>query len=165
MMQAVEGPGWGRSNGFVNVGVTMDDLSPVRVSDRLLVLDVINSYAWSYDERDLASLERAFTVDAVWDGSVAGSAQVGPYQGRDEIVAWLTGHMNSQVDQRRHVIANPTFVSQTDTTAVVNTYLVLTSVSGGKARLVTSGFYKFELQKVAGAWAISHIFGGFDGPF
>jgi hypothetical protein len=30
---------------------------------------------------------------------------------------------------------------------------------------VTSGFYKFELQKVAGVWMISHLFGGFDSPF
>ena len=165
MDQAAEAPGWGRSKGFVDVGVTAAELSPTRVSDRLLVLDVINRYAWGYDERDLASLERTFTADAVCDGSVAGSVEVEPYEGRDEIVAWLKGYMDDQADQRRHVITNPVFVSQTDTTAVVNTYLVLISVSSGQARLVTSGYYRFELQKVAGAWMISHLFGGFDSPF
>jgi SnoaL-like domain len=165
MDESLQIPGWGRSNGFLEVGVVAAELSPERTADRLLVLDVINRYGFSYDERDLVSLGRTFTDDAVFDGSVAGSMEVGPYRGREDIVAWLKGHMDGQEDQRRHAITNPTFVSQTSTAAVVNAYLVLTSVSAGQARLVTSGFYKFELEKLEGGWAISHIFAGFDSPF
>jgi hypothetical protein len=165
MEKTVEAPGWGRSNGFVDVGVTVAELSADQVRDRLLILDVVNRYGWSYDERDLGSLERTFTADAVFDGSVAGSFPVGPYEGRDAIIEWLKGHMESQHDQRRHGTINPTFVSQTDSTATVNAYLILTSVADGQARLVTTGFYIFDLKKTDGAWAISHAFGGFDSAF
>ena len=165
MEKTAEAPAWGRSNGFVDVGVSAAELSADQVRDRLLILDVVNRYGWSYDERDLASLERTFTADAVFDGNVAGSFPVGPYEGRAAIVEWLQGHMDSQQDQRRHATTNPTFVAQTDSTATVNAYLILTSVADGQARLVTSGFYRFDLTKAEGSWAISHIFGGFDAAF
>jgi hypothetical protein len=165
MEQAVEPPGWGRSNGFIDVGVSAADLSPEQVKDRLLVLDVVNRYGWSYDERDMGALERTFTLEAVFDGNVAGSVPIGPYEGRGAIVDWLKGHMAAQEDQRRHTILNPIFVSQTESSAVVNAYLVLTSVAGGQVRLVTTGFYKFELEKREGMWAIGHIFAGFDSAF
>jgi hypothetical protein len=165
MEQAVETPGWGRSNGFVELGRVATDVSSEQLKDRLLVLDVINRYGWSYDERDLDALGRAFTTDAVFDGNVAGSFPVGPYKGREAIVDWLKEHMAAQDDQRRHTILNHIVVAQTESTAVVNTYLVLTSVAERQARLVTTGFYKFELEKLDGGWAISHIFAGFDSPF
>ena len=163
--QSVDGPGWGRSNGFVDVGVSATQLSADEVKDRLLVLDVVNRYGWSYDERDIDSLRRTFAADAVFDGNVAGSTPVGPYEGRDAILVWLEGHMAAQAEQRRHTLLNPIFVSQTESSVVVNTYLVLTAVAAGQARLVTTGFYKFELAKRDGVWVISRVFGGFDRAF
>ncbi|GAB91304.1 nuclear transport factor 2 family protein [Gordonia rhizosphera] len=165
MTQAVDTPAWGRRNGFIDVGTSASGLSDREVSDRLVILDVVNRYGWSYDERDLDSLERTFTADAVFDGSVAGSVDVGPYEGREAIIEWLKGHMAAQQEQRRHTILNPIFVSQTESTATVNCYLVLTAVADGVARLVTTGFYRFDLVNDDGAWSVRHVFGGFDAAF
>lgn len=62
-----------------------------------------------------------------------------------------------------HPTARPAW--QDDRAAEVNAYLVLTSLEAGQPRLVTTGFYRFELEKSATGWAISHVFAGFDSPF
>jgi hypothetical protein len=165
MTQAMQTPGWGRANGFVDVGVSAADLSDAQVRDRLLVLDVVNRYGWSYDERDIDSLRRTFAEDAVIDGSVAAQVEIGPFKGRETFVKWNEAHMATQDDQRRHMILNPTFVVQTSTTAVVNAYLMLTSVAKGQPRLVTTGLYRFELEKRDGSWMVIHLFAGFDSAF
>ncbi|MFG2730418.1 nuclear transport factor 2 family protein [Streptomyces canus] len=165
MTEVVAVPGWGRTNGFVDVGTGVAQLTAEQAADRLLILEVINRYAWSYDERDMTALGRSFTKDAVFAGNVAGSVEIGPFKGRENIVAWLRGHMDGQSDQRRHSVTNPTFTSQTKDSAAVNAFLMLTTVSEGQARLVTTGFYTFELRRSADGWAINHAFGGFDAAF
>ena len=65
--------------------------------------------------------------------------------------------MAAQDDQRRDMILNPTFVVETSTTAVVNAYLMLTSVAKGQPRLVTTGLYRFELEKRDGTWMVVHL--------
>lgn len=165
MEPAVATPGWGRRNGYLAVGESAADLSITQVKDRLLILDVINRYGWGYDERDLSALEQTFTPDAIFDGRVAGALPVGPFAGRTAIIDWLKQHMIAQDDQRKHTILNHIFAAQTVSTAVVNSYLVLTSVAAGQARLVTTGFYKFEMEKHDGVWAIGHVFAGFDSTF
>ena len=149
----------------VDVGVSAADLSDAQVRDRLLVLDVVNRYGWSCDERDIDSLRRTFAEDAVIDGSVAAQVEIGPFKGRETFVKWNEAHMATQDDQRRHMILNPTFVVQTSTTAVVNAYLMLTSVAKGQPRLVTTGLYRFELEKRDGSWMVIHLFAGFDSAF
>ncbi|MFE7841714.1 nuclear transport factor 2 family protein [Streptomyces sp. NPDC057474] len=149
----------------MDVGRSAAKLTAEQAADRLLILEVINRYAWSYDERDMDALGRSFTEDAVFAGNLAGSVEIGPINGRDAIVEWLRGHMDSQSDQRRHSVTNPTFVSQTEDGAVVNAFLVLAAVSDGQVRLVTTGFYKVDVRKTTDGWAISRLFGGFDTAF
>ena len=158
-------PGWGRHHGFLELGVAPRDLSTGQVVDRLHLLTVAKRYTWSYDERDSAGLADVFTTDAVFDGMIADTEQVGPYVGRTAVVEWLQGHMDRQTDQRRHTCMNHVVVSQDDNFARVIATLVLTSASAGHVRLVTTGFYRIDLVKTVAGWQISHIFGGFDCPF
>ena len=81
MTQAMQTPGWGRANGFVDVGVSAADLSDAQVRDRLLVLDVVNRYGWSCDERDIDSLRRTFAEDAVIDGRSPPRSRSAPSRG------------------------------------------------------------------------------------
>jgi ketosteroid isomerase-like protein len=166
MSTASPPPAWGHSNSFV----TLSPADPIRTDeqarDRLQILDAVNRYSWSYDERQLDALAAAFTEDAVWEGSVAGTAAIDPLRGRDAIVDWLKGHMASQDDQRRHNTLNHVVLAQAADSASVITYLLLTSASSGQVRVVTSGFYHFDLvRSEVGGWLIRRLFGGFDCPF
>ncbi|WP_423184485.1 nuclear transport factor 2 family protein [Arthrobacter sp. NyZ413] len=159
-------PSWGRTNGFVAFGDTQAALDDSAVADRLRILDALDRYAWSYDERNIPALENGFTEDAVWEGSVAGEFAIDPIKGRRQISEWLQGHMAAQRDQRRHNILNVVFVSQEERTAELIAYLLLTSASAGKVDVVTTGFYRVNFAKSdTGAWEIEYMFGGFDAPF
>ncbi len=158
-------PAWGRLNGFVALGNDGTALDERQVMDRLLILNAVSQYGWTYDERDVDAMERGFTEDIVFDGNVGGTFAIEPVVGRDAVTAWLQGHMDSQAHQRRHNVTNQVVVAQTDDTASVNTYLLLTEAVDGAVRVVTSGFYRFDLVRGETGWMISHIFGGFDAPF
>lgn len=165
-MQKTPFPGWGRANSFLEFGATQAPLTAAGLVDRLNILDVLARYAWAYDERNIAALESGFVEDAVWEGSVAGTFAIEPIRGRQAISEWLQGHMAAQKDQRRHNAINHVFVSQTETTAEVLSYLLLTSASDGATSVVTSGFYRTSFVKADGeVWQIQHMFGGFDNPF
>ncbi len=157
--------GWGRENGFVDVGSAVAALTQNHVMDRLLIQDAINRYGWSYDERDIAALQRCFAPDASYEGFVAGVGPFGPYEGREAILKWFTEYMAGNDDLRRHRLSNVTFVGQSANTARVIAYLALHQVSDDKASLLTSGFYRLDLEKRAGVWVFSRVFAGFDNSF
>jgi SnoaL-like domain len=165
-VQQTPSPSWGRTNGFVAFGDTQAPLGDTAVADRLRILDALDRYAWSYDERNIPALENGFSENAVWEGSVAGEFAIDPIEGRQAISDWLQGHMAAQQDQRRHNILNVVFVFQEEATAELIAYLLLTSASAGKVGVVTTGFYRLRFAKSeAGAWEIEYMFGGFDSPF
>ncbi|MFV0435051.1 MAG: nuclear transport factor 2 family protein [Leucobacter sp.] len=166
-MSNVITPGWAHAGGHLNVGrigpVTLNESS---VEDRLAILDVINRYGWAYDERQMEALGDAFTEDAVWLGSVRGEFPIDPVATRQGIVDWLRGHMDSQSDQRRHNILNVVVTEQSDSSARVLTYLLLTSVGEEGVGVVTTGVYDIALRKSEQqGWQIERFFGGFDAPF
>jgi hypothetical protein len=159
------GPGWARANAFVDVGRPIGELTQVEIMDRFLIQDTIHRYGWSYDERDVEALSRAFAPDAVYEGFVAGVGGFGPYVGRDAILAWFTEYMTETHVLRRHRVTNATFIAQNKESARVNAYLELVEVRGGATSIATSGFYRLDLKKFEGVWVFSHVFAGFDSPF
>jgi ketosteroid isomerase-like protein len=155
-------PGWGRAAGLIEVGCTAGSLTPDAVADRLLIAETLNRYGWSYDERDLGAIERVLAPDAVWEAVVAGSGSSGEYVGRDAILAWFREDMDSAVPLRRHHIGNVVFVSQDERSARVNAYLTLHELTDGVLRVLSTGFYRFDLVKRDGIWAFSRVLAGFD---
>lgn len=85
-------------------------------------------------------------------------------EGRDTVVKWLSDIMESQDDQRRHVVSNVIIESISAERAVIVTYLAIFSAKV-TAELATTGFYRFDLEKQDSVWRISHIFDGLDRPF
>jgi len=158
-------PAWGAGNGFVDLRAPIVSLSAEELADRQLILETINRYGWAYDERREDVLVDCFTEDGVFDGSVAGGFDVGPHEGRDEVVRWLKGFWDTQVDQRRHCVMNVVIDDLTDDGANVLAYMLLMGAENGVARLITTGFYRIRMAKQDGTWRIAHIFGGFDTGF
>jgi hypothetical protein len=135
------------------------DAETARIAER------VSRYCWAYDERRADLLEECFAEDAVWEGSVAASQAVGPIEGRDRILKWLTGFWPHQHDQRRHMLMNPLVERVSDDAAQLLAYLLLVSARDESVCLETTGFYRVALVRQDGDWRIRSLFGGFDAPF
>jgi hypothetical protein len=126
----------------------------------------VHRYGWGYDERDPGQLADCFTADGVWEGSIMGADQVGPFVGRDAVVAFLAGFWDVQTDQRRHIFTNVVVDDLTGTTATAHAYLLLTASSDATMTPVTNGPYRLEMRKEeGGVWRIARLTAGFDAPF
>ncbi|GAA3704846.1 hypothetical protein GCM10023081_46430 [Arthrobacter ginkgonis] len=157
-------PAWAHTAGFL--ALRAPGAVPVSVrelADRDLARESALRYSYAYDERRLEVLRSLLTEDAKFSISVSGNA-VHTEQGRDTVVQWLSDIMESQDDQRRHLVSNVIIEDITSHTAEIVTYLAVYSVRE-TAQLATTGFYRFELEKHDSVWRISHIFDGLDRPF
>ena len=137
-----------------------------RAEDRGLISDTLSKYVWGYDEGDFALLGDAFTEDAVALGKVANTdIGWGPLQGRAKIVKVLADIRATQTDQRRHTISNILFDELTETTAKVRCMLVLIATERGVPRLVSGGWYRYQVVKQGEAWRIQAQEALLDSPF
>jgi hypothetical protein len=157
-------PGWAHQTGFFELGLT-SGLEAADAADRLLIAERLARYCWGYDERRLDVLTECFTPDAIWEGSVMGTTPIGPMDGRDEVIRWLTEFWPHQRDQRRHVMTNCVVDQQTDDRAVAFTYLLLLSARDERVSLETTGAYRIALRREDGVWLIERMTAGFDAPF
>jgi len=158
-------PAWGHKLGFADIGTKPPVATSGQLLDRLVILDLISRYAWSYDDRLTESLSNMFAADAVFEANIGGGMSVGPHTGGQTIVDWLASLMEGQTDQRRHSIANHVFAAQTDTAATVTAQMLITSAAHSATSIVTSGFYVFDFVKTSGDWRIQRLFAGFDNAF
>jgi ketosteroid isomerase-like protein len=133
--------------------------------DRILVAERIYRYGWAYDEKDPGLLADCFTEDGVWEGSIMGQVDVGPFEGRAAIAEWLGAFWDEQDDQRRHIFTNVIVQDLTADTAVAHAYLLLTGASDASMATITNGPYRFELVKEEDSWRLKRLVAGFDAPF
>ena len=158
-------PAWAHSAGILSLRDSLAPADACAVADRQLFTERIARYCWAYDERRLKALADCFTEDGVWEGNVLGRIQVGPFNGRQRIVQWLSGFWPHQHDQRRHMILNTIVEEQSADTAVTLSYLLLMSSDARSVKLETSGFYRVAYRRVDATWLIERLTGGFDAPF
>ncbi|OHV89884.1 hypothetical protein ORS3428_29935 [Mesorhizobium sp. ORS 3428] len=102
------------------------------------------------------------TATAVFSGSVAGNFVVGPYEGRTRILQWLKTLWETQADQRRHCMMNILVDDLSGLSAVVLASLFLTGAENGLARVIATGFYRFQMANEEGVWRIADIYAGLD---
>ena len=157
-------PGWASETGHVRLPLAEAD-DAGRPADRLAIAERVARYGWGYDERDQAGLADCFTVDGIWEGSIMGGDKVGPYGGRDAVVAFLTEFWAVQTDQRRHIFTNVVVSDLAGSTAVAHAYLLLTAATDGAMTPVTNGPYRLEMRQEDGVWRIARLVAGFDAPF
>lgn len=132
---------------------------------RLDILEILNRYAWGYDTRDLDLMGGTFANTGTFVIHLDGEPGWGPYVGRQAIVDWLAEVMASQSDQRRHCVTNVVFRELGETSAVVDSYLLLSAVEDGEVRVVCTGTYRDEMVNDGEAWLIAHKTLRLDNPF
>ena len=123
---------------------------------RLQITETLNRYAWSYDTRDLDLMRECLAVNGVFDVTLGGEDGWGPHEGRETIVEWLASIMQEQTDQRRHCVTNIIFREIDGTTALVESYLMLTAVEDGVLRVVCTATYHDKMVVAYGRWVIQH---------
>jgi len=140
---------------------TMSD----RAAHRGEIEDVLNAYAHAYDDRDAAAVGEAFAVDGTMSFRIADGDVIGPFEGREAIVAMMASTLAGQADQRRHLASTFTLDHVDGETARARSYLTLAAVADGKLEVLTTGRYEDELVRVDGAWLLSSRHLALDLPF
>ncbi|MGW5580859.1 nuclear transport factor 2 family protein [Micromonospora chokoriensis] len=149
--------GWGSSHLDATPAGRVD-LNP---AGQLAVQQTLARYAFALDHGDLMALEQVLTEDAVMTLMMAGGEPIS-FVGRAAIIDLTQGATEGQTDQRRHNLTNIVIRRADAGTALVWTYLTLTTSAGGTPALVTTGFYTFELRLAEGEWRIANLFVGLD---
>lgn len=135
------------------------------IADEQTIVERLARYCWANDIHGREQLEDCFTADAVWEGTVHDVHAVGPLRGREEIVGWLAGFWPHQRDQRRHMVMDEVVEECGARRARLTSYVLLTSARDGEVSVVTTGFYRAELEREDDGWRFTSLFGGFDAPF
>jgi len=158
-------PAWAHAAGILSLGEAIRPGSDGAAADRALFCERIARYCWAYDERRLDRLGDCFTEDAVWEGNVLGKLPIGPFEGRERIVGWLSEFWPHQKDQRRHMLLNTIVEEQTADTGATLSYLLLMSSTGDTMSMEAMGFYHTTYLRQGDQWRISRLTAGFDKPF
>lgn len=137
----------------------------MEASDKLKIQELLSRAAYYFDERRLRELGACFASDARMLVHIAGSGDVGPFQGREAIMKLMSDTLASQTDVRRHVISNFFFEAEAEERATVISSLVVSSVEDGKVQVIISGIYRDEVVRRDGEWRIADRHLDLDVPF
>jgi ketosteroid isomerase-like protein len=163
-------PAWASTDGHIEIAGPHRCLGAEQSTrgalHRVLALETVHRFAFSFGERDRAVLEDCFTEDASFAANIGGTQPVGPYVGRDAIVEWLTSYWPRQTDQRRHLVTDAVVDDLTADSATVTAMLTLAGSADGAMRLITAGFYRCVMRREGdGAWRIARFGAGYDAPY
>jgi len=122
--------------------------------DRHALHDLVSRAAWGYDEARLDVVASCFAAGAVMTVAVAGLGEPTRVVGRDAIVALIGASIQSQNDQRRHVMSNVFFESDDAAEPIVVSTLTLVVVAHGAARILSCGTYRDTMVREGDAWRI-----------
>jgi SnoaL-like domain len=123
------------------------DLSPIEISDRLRIHDLLVVYAAAVDARDWDRVRTVFTEDAVLDYSVFG----GPRGTVDEAVEWVAKSL-ARVPMTQHLITNVLIHLGTDTAEV--TSAVFNPLGTDQAPILIGGTYRDRVERTDRGWLI-----------
>jgi hypothetical protein len=115
------------------------------MADFAQVCDVFARYASAMDDNNYSMLREVFSDDATFTVDITGGPTVGPYDGADAIVEFISSTTEEQQDQRRHVITNIRIDGDT-----AYGILSLFVTANGELVVQTTGVYKVTLAESAG---------------
>lgn len=123
------------------------------MADKQAITELLNHGAVAYDAGDVDFLTDMFVEDGVFTIRIQDN-DPSTFEGRDAIRSLYAGSLESQDDQRRHVIANLYFESETDDSARAVSYLVLLTVKGGSLTVLSTGVYTDDVVSDGGSWRL-----------
>lgn len=165
MSEQISIAAWAHSAAILDLGSAVHPNCDGAAMHRAAFCERIARYCWAYDERRIDRLGECFTQDAIWEGNVLSQVPIGPFEGREAIVNWLSEFWPHQKDQRRHMIFNTIVEEQTGETALTLSYLLLMSSTGDAMSMESMGFYRTAYRRQGANWYISRLTAGFDKPF
>ena len=127
----------------------------INVTEKMEISELLNKSSYALDERKLELLGDCFAKDAVMSLRIGGGDLIGPFDGHKEIMKLMKDSMDTQTDQRRHIISNLFFEKEEKEIATVVSYLSLFATENGEIHLLTTGIYRDEVAKVDGEWKIN----------
>lgn len=127
---------------------------PLPVKDRLAIVDTVTDIAAGADRHQWDRVRRAFAGHVTLDYTSlwGGDAKTQP---ADDVVAQWSAFLPG-FDATAHLLANHTIVEGTPTTAVAEADFQATH-SLGNDTWVLLGRYRYELEKIDGAWKVSRL--------
>ena len=123
------------------------------VEDRLAISESLTRMAYYYDQGHLDHLEASFSNNAVMSMQIAGGDVIGPFQGREDIMALYRDAKSTQTDVRRHDITN-VFFDVADGVISTTSYLTLFATEHGETKLLTTGIYRDIVEQSEGTWRV-----------
>ena len=140
-------------------------MSALAVEDKLAIQELLARSAWAYDEARLDVMEACFTEDAQMRLQIAGGDVIGPHDGRQAVLDLIRGAIESQSDQRRHVISNVFFESEDADRAVVVSNLTLLGTAEGQTTVLSAGLYRDTVVRTPDGWRYCDRFLALDKPY
>lgn len=126
------------------------------VEDRLAIIDLLNSYSHNIDHGLVDEYAGLFTEDAVFEIHFPG-APPSSFNGHEQVRSLAEGAkaMRASGIQRRHRLTNIIFHEQTDISASISCYLMLTNTANEQdLSLAFTGQYDGWLVKGDDGWQI-----------
>jgi hypothetical protein len=130
------------------------ELSPLEISDRLLINDLLDAYAAGCDAKDWDLVRTLFAPDAVLDYTASG----GPKGSVDQVVPWLEKSLSLFVVTQHH-ITNRRIALEGETArarSLLFNPLVGTDANGAPTLTFVGGYYNDRFARTAGGWLITH---------
>lgn len=140
-------------------------MSTLAIEDKQTIQELLARSAWAYDEKRLDVMEACFTEAAQMRLRIAGGDVIGPYDGRVAVLDLIRGSIESQTDQRRHVISNVFFESEEGDTAVVLSNLTLLATADGEISVLSAGVYRDTVVRDGNGWRFRERFLSLDRPY
>ncbi|MFE5838787.1 nuclear transport factor 2 family protein [Arthrobacter sp. NPDC056493] len=157
-------PGWVHATGVINLRPVAPVPSEITaIADRLMVQETASRYCLAYDERRLDVLESLMTETTTFAYRF-GEGPVHSQSGRTNVLDWLAQVMQSQPDQRRHIVGSLVVEGLSAGEAKVLAHTAIYGITYS-ARLVTTGIYVFNMVKQNGRWLINEAIDALDLPF
>ena len=130
--------------------------------DYAAITELFATYGAANDLHSRELLGSTLTADCTATITIAGvDDPIGPFDGRDAIVQFFGDILDSQTDQRRHVITNIRRLGDDRVTAILS--LIVTD--GGETVLKSAGLYDATVAEEDGALKLSSFLLALDSGF
>ena len=145
--------------GMINgVSLTTANNAPLNSTDRQEIMDLINSYSYTYDSKDLDGWLSLFKEDAIWSDYEGNSSvpkvMTRSNEERRQLVKPRLAALKAQGIQTRHYMTN-TIINQTSEGKVDGITMLLLMwqyPSEANPRPINTGYYRDEFIKTEQGW-------------